>query len=91
MPAYSAVKLLESTVTSPMVSSEGWLEVGSPKTPPLSAAYMSMAREDRADLHERFADWLKDGSQDRSPELDEILRYHLEQADTHRRATGTAY
>ena len=35
MPAYSAVKLLESTVNSPTASSEGWLAVGSPKTPPL--------------------------------------------------------
>jgi predicted ATPase/class 3 adenylate cyclase len=52
------------------------------------AAYQSMTREDRARLHERFAEWLERESPDRSPELAQILGYHLEQADTHRRATG---
>lgn len=51
------------------------------------AAYQSMTREDRARLHERFADWLES---DRSapPELDEVVGYHLEQAVEHRRASG---
>jgi len=53
------------------------------------ASYQSMTREDRARLHERFAEWLERESPDRPPELAQILGYHLEQADTHRRATGT--
>jgi DNA-binding SARP family transcriptional activator len=53
------------------------------------AAYQSMTREDRARLHERFAEWLERESPDRPPELAQILGYHLQQADTHRRATGT--
>jgi predicted ATPase len=53
------------------------------------AAYQSITREDRARLHERFAEWLERESPSRLPELAQILGYHLEQADTHRRATGT--
>ena len=49
-------------------------------------AYHSMTREDRARLHERYADHLELTSQD--PELDEIIGYHLEQAVLHRRASG---
>jgi DNA-binding SARP family transcriptional activator len=52
------------------------------------AAYQSMTRDDRARLHERFAQWLERESPDPPPELAKILGYHLEQADTHRRATG---
>jgi class 3 adenylate cyclase/predicted ATPase len=40
------------------------------------AAYGAIAKEARADLHERFADWLE---QSESP-YDEIVGYHLEQA-----------
>jgi predicted ATPase/class 3 adenylate cyclase len=40
------------------------------------AAYAAMPKEMRADLHERFADWLEA----RSAEYDEIVGYHLEQA-----------
>jgi hypothetical protein len=36
IPAYSAVKLFEKTTSSPIVSSEGWLLVGSPKMPPFA-------------------------------------------------------
>ena len=54
------------------------------------AAYQSMTREDRAGLHERFAEWLKHDLSDQLPEFTQILGHHLEQADTHRRATGTA-
>jgi len=54
------------------------------------AAYQSMAREDRAHLHERFADWLTRDDSGRMPELSQMLDYHLEQADTHRHATGMA-
>ncbi len=40
------------------------------------AAYEALPKEQRAELHERFADWI-----DRTrPELEEILGYHLEQA-----------
>jgi predicted ATPase len=53
------------------------------------AAYQSIAREDRAALHERFADWLGRTSPDSTPELHEVLGYHLEQAMDHRRASGT--
>jgi len=54
------------------------------------AAYQSMTREDRARLHERFADWLETEASDQPPELDEIVGYHLEQAIEHRRASGVA-
>jgi predicted ATPase len=52
------------------------------------AAYQSIAREDRATLHEQFADWLTQTSPDPTPEFDEVLGYHLEQAMDHRRAGG---
>ena len=41
-------------------------------------AYRRLLRKDRAELHERFADWLEKGP-DRG-RLDEIVGYHLEQA-----------
>jgi predicted ATPase len=53
------------------------------------AAYQSIAREDRAALHERFAEWLSRRSPDSTPELHDMLGYHLEQALDHRRASGT--
>src|SRR5262249_23724970 len=53
------------------------------------AAYQSMTHEDRARLHERFADWLESGASG-SPELDENVGYHLEQAVEHRRVIGAA-
>jgi DNA-binding SARP family transcriptional activator len=43
------------------------------------AAYRSMTRQDRARLHERFADWLE-ASATRLPDLEEVAGYHLEQA-----------
>jgi DNA-binding SARP family transcriptional activator len=54
------------------------------------AAYQSIAREDRAALHERFAEWLGRTSPDSTPEFHEVLGYHLEQAVDHRRASGIA-
>jgi class 3 adenylate cyclase len=43
------------------------------------AAYDAMSKSVRADLHQRFADWLEQhGTQ--LVELDELLGYHLEQA-----------
>jgi DNA-binding SARP family transcriptional activator len=52
------------------------------------AAYQSIAREDRAALHERFAEWLGRTSPDSTPELHEALGHHLEQAMDDRRASG---
>jgi class 3 adenylate cyclase/tetratricopeptide (TPR) repeat protein len=40
------------------------------------AAYEGMPKALRADLHERFADWLEA----RAPEQEELIGYHLEQA-----------
>jgi class 3 adenylate cyclase/tetratricopeptide (TPR) repeat protein len=45
------------------------------------AAYESLPKATRAELHERFADWL---SQHDLVERDEIVGYHLEQAHTYR-------
>ena len=50
------------------------------------AAYEGLAKEARADLHERFAHWL--GAREDLVELDEILGYHLEQAALYRRELG---
>jgi predicted ATPase len=52
------------------------------------AAYQSIAREDRAALHERFAEWLVRTAPDSTPDLHEVLGYHLEQAMDHHRASG---
>ena len=51
-------------------------------------AYQSITREDRARLHERLAGWLERTSPDRPPELAQLLEYHIEQAQMHRKATG---
>jgi class 3 adenylate cyclase/tetratricopeptide (TPR) repeat protein len=48
------------------------------------AAYEGMSKELRADLHERFADWL----QARAGVADELLGYHLERAVVLRRELG---
>jgi DNA-binding SARP family transcriptional activator/tetratricopeptide (TPR) repeat protein len=52
------------------------------------AAYRSMTREDRARLHERFADWMENEATEPPAELDEVVGYHLQQAVEHRRAIG---
>lgn len=44
------------------------------------AAYRSLPKEARADLHERFAAWLERVGGPRLHEFEEILGYHLEQA-----------
>ena len=44
------------------------------------AAYESMPKRTRADLHERFATWLEHVVGDRLPEYEEIVGYHLEQS-----------
>ena len=63
------------------------------------AAYNALPKATRAELHERFADWLGEHGST-LVELDEILGYHLEQAyryrselgalDDHARELGTA-
>ena len=44
------------------------------------AAYRSLPKETRADLHARFAAWLERVAASRLHEFEEILGYHLEQA-----------
>ena len=51
------------------------------------AAYGSIAKATRADLHERFADWL-DGTAGSLGERDEIVGYHLEQGYRYRAELG---
>ncbi len=53
------------------------------------AAYEALPKSTRADLHERFADWLEAHGAD-LVELDEILGYHLEQAHRYRLELGPA-
>ena len=43
-----------------------------------------MPKQVRAELHERFADWLVVATGDRSTEVEEVLGYHFEQAFRHR-------
>jgi tetratricopeptide (TPR) repeat protein len=52
------------------------------------AAYDSLPKSVRAELHERFADWLV--SHTELVELDEIVGYHLEQAVGYRHELGQA-
>jgi class 3 adenylate cyclase/tetratricopeptide (TPR) repeat protein len=44
------------------------------------AAYHGLLKRTRAELHERFVDWLESTQSDRITEYDEIRGYHLEQA-----------
>ena len=52
------------------------------------AAYRSLPKNARADLHERFAAWLELTVADRLREFEEIVGYHLEQAFQYRVALG---
>jgi class 3 adenylate cyclase/tetratricopeptide (TPR) repeat protein len=52
------------------------------------AAYESVPKRTRAELHERFAGWLEQKAGQRVVEYEEILGYHLEQAYQHRAALG---
>jgi class 3 adenylate cyclase/tetratricopeptide (TPR) repeat protein len=52
------------------------------------AAYDSMPKRARAELHERFASWLERKAGDRLAEFDEILGYHLEEAYRYRAELG---
>ena len=54
------------------------------------AAYASLRKSDRSELHERFADWLErvNRQRERETEVEEILGYHLEQAYRYRIELG---
>jgi hypothetical protein len=52
------------------------------------AAYGSLTRRARADLHERFAEWLDHTAGSQRVEIEELLGHHLEQALLHRRDLG---
>lgn len=52
------------------------------------AAYQAAPKQLRAELHERFADWLRDVSSDRSLEYEEFIGFHLERAASYRRELG---
>jgi class 3 adenylate cyclase/tetratricopeptide (TPR) repeat protein len=52
------------------------------------AAYRATAKKLRAELHERFADWLERTAGERLAEYEEICGYHLEQAYRHRSELG---
>jgi class 3 adenylate cyclase/tetratricopeptide (TPR) repeat protein len=49
------------------------------------AAYDSAPKELRAELHERYAEWLEEKTADHIHEYEELLGYHLEQASRYRR------
>ena len=53
------------------------------------AAYDALPKATRAELHERFADWLDEHGAE-LVERDEILGYHLEQAYRYRTELGSA-
>src|SRR5262249_45965878 len=48
------------------------------------AAYLAIAKEVRAELHEQFATFIEATASARVTEIEEIIGYHLEQAFTHR-------
>jgi tetratricopeptide (TPR) repeat protein len=54
------------------------------------AAYEGMAKETRAELHQRFARWLEGGAPERFSEVQAIVGYHLERAFTYREELGAA-
>ena len=52
------------------------------------SAYGSLPKEQRADLHARFATWLERVADDRLVEYEEVIAYHLEQAHRYRGELG---
>ena len=52
------------------------------------AAYDALAKADRAELHEQFADWLLATTGDRADEYDQILGFHLAEAARYRSELG---
>jgi DNA-binding SARP family transcriptional activator/tetratricopeptide (TPR) repeat protein len=55
------------------------------------AAYRRLPKEHRAELHERFANWLERRAAVNVAELDEVLGYHLERACRLRLELGAAH
>ena len=54
------------------------------------AAYAMLSRAERAELHERFAEWLEATAGERIGEFVEVVGFHFEQAALQRRALGDA-
>jgi len=52
------------------------------------AAYQTLTKEMRADLHERFVPWFETSLGDRADDQAEIAAYHLEEALRYRRELG---
>jgi class 3 adenylate cyclase/tetratricopeptide (TPR) repeat protein len=52
------------------------------------AAYEALTKQDRAELHERVADWLERRHPERMIELEAIVGYHLEHAYRHHADLG---
>jgi class 3 adenylate cyclase/tetratricopeptide (TPR) repeat protein len=52
------------------------------------AAYQALPKRERAELHERFADWLESVVEGNVAEYDAIVGYHLEQAYHYRLELG---
>jgi predicted ATPase len=52
------------------------------------AAYRSMTRETRSELHERFTGWFEGEAAQSTPGFEEVVGYHLEQAYRERRQLG---
>ncbi len=52
------------------------------------AAYEAIPKSQRAEMHERFADWLERVAGDAVAEQEEIVAYHLEQAHGYRTQLG---
>ena len=50
--------------------------------------YEALPKERRADLHERFADWVEQVTGERASEYGEIVGYHYEQAQRYRHELG---
>ncbi|MDX6666552.1 MAG: hypothetical protein QOG68_2758, partial [Solirubrobacteraceae bacterium] len=53
------------------------------------AAYRSLLKEARADLHEGFAGWLEIKAGELAGEHEEVIAFHLEQAHSYRRELGS--
>ncbi len=52
------------------------------------ATYQALPKERRAELHERFADWIERRVGDREVEYEEVIGYHLERAYRSRTELG---
>ena len=52
------------------------------------AAYRSLPKERRAELHQRFASWIERNTGERITEYEEVVGYHLEQAHRYRTELG---